>query len=154
MAKRPVGRLVEEQLMECHTPERARRIAAGPTALSVELRQPDRAELDEAVFELLGVASATDRRTYRERLHEATARHFREIRVIEIEKMQQRAKSVSRKFSVHDLAADIWDAADLEDPLPLGEWLSRQPKAEKLVVIPDERPAALSTDVMFSPNTV
>ncbi|MGB9626409.1 MAG: HsdM family class I SAM-dependent methyltransferase, partial [Phycisphaerae bacterium] len=30
MSRREVGRLVEEQLMECHTPDRAQRIAAGP----------------------------------------------------------------------------------------------------------------------------
>ncbi len=56
MGKRDVGRLVEEQLMDCHSPERARRLAAGPLVLSHELRQPDRRELDDAVFELLGVA--------------------------------------------------------------------------------------------------
>ena len=53
MGKRRVGRLVEEQLMECHSPERARRLAAGPLVLSRELQQPDRRDLDDAVFQLL-----------------------------------------------------------------------------------------------------
>src|SRR5208337_2598338 len=34
MGKRDVGRLVEEQLMDCHTPERARKLAAEPLVLS------------------------------------------------------------------------------------------------------------------------
>ncbi len=33
MSQRDVGRLVEEQLMDCHTPERARKLAAGPAGL-------------------------------------------------------------------------------------------------------------------------
>jgi hypothetical protein len=58
MSRRTVGRLIEEQLMDCHSPERARRIAAGPLVLSEELRQDDRRVLDDAVFELLGVSDA------------------------------------------------------------------------------------------------
>ena len=69
MSKREVGRLVEEQLMDCHTPERARRIAAGPVVLPLELQQHDRRDLDDAVFELLGVSRPcrtrrTDRPAY------------------------------------------------------------------------------------------
>ena len=101
MGKREVGRLVEEQLMDCHTPERAGRLAAGPLVLSNELQQPDRRDLDDAVLELLGVSDPTERDELIGRLYEATARHFREIRVVEIEKMEQRAQverqAVSRR---------------------------------------------------------
>jgi hypothetical protein len=41
LCKRPIGRLVEEQLMDCHSPEHARVIASGPLKLANELRQPD-----------------------------------------------------------------------------------------------------------------
>src|SRR5207247_138778 len=37
MQERTVGRLVEEQLMDCHSPDRAKRIAEGPVVLSDEL---------------------------------------------------------------------------------------------------------------------
>ena len=154
MGKREVGRLVEEQLMDCHSPERARRLAAGPLVLSHELQQPDRRELDDAVFELLGVADPTERDELIGRLYEATARHFRDIRVVEIEKMEQRAKSGGKRFRVDDLAADIWDAAELEDATPLADWVGQQPESDSLAILLDERPAALSKDVMFSPNTV
>jgi hypothetical protein len=95
MSKRAVGRLVEEPLMDCHTPERARKLAAGPLVYSQELRQVDRRELDDAVFELLGVADANERAEWLRRLYEATAQHFRDIRVVEIDKMVQRTKSKS-----------------------------------------------------------
>jgi methylase of polypeptide subunit release factors len=154
MSQREVGRLVEEQLMDCHTPDRARRIAAGPLVLSDELHQRDRQDLDDAVFELLGVTDPQERADLIGRLYEATARHFRDIRVVEIEKMQQRAKSTNQRLSVHDLAADIWDAAELEDATPLAEWVAQWPESKMLVDIPEERPAALSPSPMFDPNTV
>jgi len=154
MGQRDVGRLVEEQLMDCHTPERARRIAAGPLVLSDELQQPDRHALDDAVFELLGVSDPAERDALVGRLYEETARHFRDIRVVEIEKMEQRAKSDNKRFSVHDLAADIWDAAELEDATPLAEWVGQRPESDSAVIIPEERPAAVVDNPLFDDNTV
>jgi hypothetical protein len=154
ITKREVGRLVEEQLMDCHSPERARRIAARPVVLSNELRQSDRRELDDAVFELLGVDDPQERNHLIDQLYQATAQHFRDIRVVEIQKMQQRVASNNKRFNVNDLAADIWDAAALEDAKPLAEWLAQLPESNSFVDIPDEPPAALSKDKMFSPNTV
>jgi hypothetical protein len=154
MCRRSVGRLVEEQLMDCHSPERARRIAAGPLALSNELGQDDRRSLDDAVFELLGVADAAERARLVERLHEETARHFRAIRVVEIEKMEQRTSTASRRFSVKELAADAWDAAELPEVTPLAEWIAKHTACTLAVDIPEERPAELSPSPMFDPNTV
>jgi hypothetical protein len=154
MGKREVGRLVEEQLMDCHSPDRAKKLASGPLVLSNELRQDDRRELDDAVFEMLGLPDPQERQNLIERLYEATSRHFRDIRVVEIQKMEQRAVSNNKRFNAHDLAADIWDAAQLEDAIPLAEWIGQHPESKSLVNIPDERPAELSNDVMFSPNTV
>jgi hypothetical protein len=154
MCKRDVGRLVEEQLMECHTPERAQRIGAGPLVLSEELQQPDRRELDDAVFEMLGVKDAAERTKLIERLYKETAQHFREIRIVEIAKMEQRAKSETRRFNTQDLAADIWDAAGLEDARPIAEWIEKEASAHHATTIPEEQPVKLSDDVMFAPNVV
>lgn len=154
LSARASGDLVEEQLMDCHTQERARRIAAGPLMLSHELQQPDRRRLDDAVFEMLGVSDPKERERLIDRLYEATARHFREIRVVEIEKMEQRAKSDGRRFDVHDLAADIWDAAALEDATPLAEWVGKQPESDSTAILLEARPASLSNDLMFAPSTV
>ncbi|MFH1674446.1 MAG: hypothetical protein ABIF87_13600 [Pseudomonadota bacterium] len=152
ISKREVGRMVEEQLMDCHTPERARKLAAGPLMLPNELQQADRRDLDDAVFELLGVVNPQERHDLVSRLYEATARHFRDIRVVEIEKMQQRAKSDSRRFSIQDLAADVWEAAELEDATPLVEWIAKRSGPNSLVIIPEERPAIPSIDPLFAPK--
>src|SRR4029077_4041715 len=116
---RSVGRLVEEQLMECHSPDRARRIAQGPLVLSRELTQPDRRALDEATFEMLGVTDPSRRKKLVDQLYVETALHFRNIRVVEIQKMEQRHKSANRHFSTDELSADLWDAAEIEDLTPL-----------------------------------
>ena len=129
-------------------------MATGPLVLSSELREPDRRELDDAVFELLGVSDPNERGGLIDRLYEATARHFRDIRVVEIEKMEQRAKSHNKRFNVHDMTADIWDAAELEDATPLAEWIGRRAESDSLVVIPEDRPAIPSTNPLFAPNRV
>jgi hypothetical protein len=154
MSSREVGRLVEEQLMNCHSPNRARKIADGPITLPNELQKPDRQTLDDALFELLGVSDPHERREWIERLYEATARHFREIRVVEIEKMQQRAKTGKRRFNIQDMAADIWDAAGIEDTMPLADWIAQWPLPLSPVFIPEERPALPSNNQLFAPNTV
>jgi len=154
MSRRTVGRLLEERLMDCHNHERARRIASGPLVLSEELRQDDRRELDDAVFELLGVDDPAERAHLVVQLHEATARHFRAVRVVEIEKMEQRSRAGSRRFTVEELAKDAWDAAELPDVTPLAEWLGKRPECTSAVNIPEERPAVLSPSPMFDPDTV
>ena len=154
MSQRDVGRLIEEQLMDCHTPDRARRLAAGPLMFSDELNQADRRDLDDAVFELLGVSDPSERDDLIGRLYEATARHFRDIRVVEIDKMEQRAKSDNKRFNVHDLASDIWDAAELEDATPLAEWVEKWPDSDSAVNIPEERPAVLVDNPLFPDNAV
>src|SRR5260370_4736666 len=113
MQKRPVGRLVEEQLMDCHSPERAKRIAEGPIVLSHELKQPDRRALDDAVFELLGVTQAGRRTKLVDQLHWETAFHFRQIGCVELQKAELKKKSGARKFSAEELAVDLWAAAEL-----------------------------------------
>src|SRR5437763_446671 len=100
--QRALGRLVEEQLMACRSPERAKRIAEGPVVLADELNQPDRRLLDDGVFELLGVADPKRRAKLVERLYVETAFHFRNIRVVEIQKMEQRKKSANRSFSTEE----------------------------------------------------
>ena len=155
MQHRSVGRLVEEQLMDCHSPERAKRIAEGPVVLSEELLQKDRRALDDAVFELLGVGDGRRRKQLVDRLYYETALHFRQIRVVEIQKMEQRRKSATRRFSAEELAADLWDAAELDDMTPLKEWIAKQPGATAAVIIPEVSPAHLSSHAkMFDNETV
>ena len=155
MTKRAVGRLVDESLMDCHSYQRALDLAARPLALSEELRQPDRRQLDDAVFELLGVKSATQRKVLIDRLYAETAAHFRAIRVTEIQKMEDRAKGGKSRFTSAEQAADAWDALDLTDVTPLADWVRNHatgPTQE--ITIPDERPVDLAVGSMFDHETV
>lgn len=155
LQNRPIGPLVEENLLDCHSSERAQKIAQGPLVMPRELEQSDRRDLDEAVFEVLGVTDPKRRVELVNHLHTETALHFRHIRVGEIQKMEQRRGSATRRFSSEELAADLWDAAELEDLLPLKQWLAQKPDAVEGVIIPDAAPVHLSDHTkMFDNNTV
>jgi hypothetical protein len=155
MTKRDVGRMVDESFMECHSYARALELASRPLALSEELRQPDRRQLDDAVFELLGVIRASERKSLVDRLYAETASHFRAIRVTEIQKMEDRARGEKKGFSASEQAADAWDALDLADLTPLSDWIrnnSQDPTSE--LEIPDERPVDTTAGSMFDRDTV
>ena len=155
MTKRDVGRMVTESLMDCHSYERALELASRPLTLSQELRQLDRRELDDAVFELLGVSSAAERKSLIDRLYTETAAHFRAIRVTEIQKMQDRAKGEKQRFTAAEQAADTWDALDLTDLMPLQDWVRNHVTGTtQEIPIPDERPVHLGTGSMFDQETV
>ena len=155
MTRRTVGRLVDESLMDCHSYRRALELAARPLTLSEELRLPDRRDLDDAVFELLGVENEAERRALVNRLHEETASHFRAIRVTEIQKMEDRAKGGKREFTTEEQAADAWDAVDLTDLTPLSDWVRNHAEAPtREITIPDERPVYLAVNSIFDQEVV
>lgn len=111
--------------------------------------------LDDATFEMLGVTDPSRRKQLVDQLHIETAFHLRNMRVIEIQKMEQRRKSANRHFSTDELSADLWDAAELDDLTPLRQWLAHQPSATAAAIIPDAQPAYLSNHAkMFDNNTV
>ncbi len=126
LCKRNTGSLVEEAFVECRLPERAKKLAENPIELPEELKQPDRRALDLAVFELLGVSNVGEREKLVDELHWETANHFRQIRIVEIQKQEQRAKSEGREFRTDELAADLWDSLPGDDKQPLAAWLASQ----------------------------
>ena len=155
LAQRPTGRMVEEQLMECHSPDKAAAIAAGPLVLPEELRQPDRRDLDDAVLELLGAADPKRRIELVDRLYAATADHFRQIRVVEIQKMEQRSKSKTARLTAEELAADAWDGVFFKDEPALSEWLGSNGIPSVVIHIPNEgTPRVLDDQAMFDRETV
>lgn len=155
ICEREPGPLCEPELLSCHSYERARRLAERPVVLSAELQQKDRRELDDAVFELLGVSDPPERSRYVDALHEETAKHFRAIRVVEIQKMEDRAKGGRRRFTASDLAADAWDAVELDDLMPLAKWVEKHATGScEEIEIPSARPAHLEADGMFDTETV
>ena len=76
------------------------------------------------------MTDAAQRKELIDRLYEATAKHFRDIRVTEIQKMEDRRTGGSAKFATADLAADAWDALELTDLTPLAEWVQANATGE------------------------
>jgi methylase of polypeptide subunit release factors len=155
MCKREVGHMVEESLKDCHSYKRAKELATRVVTLPDELQQADRRKLDDAVFELLGVTDAAERDHLIDRLYEDVALHFRDIRVTEIQKMEDRRGGGAGKFSITDHAADVWDALDLDDLTPLAEWVEANAEGDcDQIYIPSERPVHLETNGMFDTETI
>ena len=126
LGKRNTSAMVESVFMECRSSEHAKKLAENPIELPEELKQPDRRALDLAVFELLGISNASEREKLVDELHWETANHFRQIRIVEIQKQEQRAKSEGREFRTDELAADLWDSLPEDDKQPLAAWLASQ----------------------------
>ncbi len=154
LCQRDTRPLVEAEFMECHAAERARKLAEKPISLPWELQQPDRRALDLAVFELLGVTDAKEREALCDELYRETAAHFRQIRVVEIQKQEQRASSKGREFRADELAADLWDALTEDEKQPLAEWLAAQTSGGKPHVIPEGHASLPGADDMLDANTV
>jgi hypothetical protein len=154
LCQRDTHPMVEEEFMECHAAERARKLAEKPISLPWELQQPDRRALDLAVFELLGVTDAKEREALCDELYRETAAHFRQIRVVEIQKQEQRAKSGGREFRTDELSADLWDALTDAEKQPLVEWLAAQTRGGKPLVIPEGHASLPEADDMLDASTV
>jgi len=99
--------MVEEEFMRCHSAVRAKKLAEKPIGLPTELEMKDRRALDLAVFELLGVPNAKEREALCDELYRETAAHFRQIRLVEIQKQEQRAGASGREFRTDEMAADL-----------------------------------------------
>ena len=154
LCARDTGELVEEEFRACHSPERAAKLAASPLPLPWELRQPDRRALDLAVFELLGVDSAAERERLCDELYRETAAHFRQIRIVEIQKQEQRTRSDGRGFRTDELAADLWDALTEAERETLRDWVARQSGDALVVCVPEGKVSLPDAADMFSASTV
>jgi hypothetical protein len=120
---RKVTHLVEEAFMKCHTALEVREAAKLPLGLPLELQQEDRRNLDDAVFELLGVQNPRRRKDLIDRLYHEVASHFRSIRIVEVQKMEQRRHGGGKDdVSQTELALDAWNHVDGEIHEPLPTW--------------------------------
>jgi hypothetical protein len=154
LCKRDARPMVEEQFMACHSAERAKKLAEKPIGLPTELQMEDRRALDLAVFELLGVADAKERETLCDELYHETAAHFRQIRVVEIQKQEQRARSEGREFRTDELSADLWDALTEAEKQPLAEWFASQTSGGKTFTIPEGHSSLPDANDFLDANTV
>ena len=115
MMRRDVTHLVEEALLQCHSEEAMREILLKEAELPTELRQEDRRELDDCVFELIGVTNKQERKKMVDELYRVTTEYYRYQRTQDIQAMENRAGNNTRRFDAQDLAGSIWQS------LPEGE---------------------------------
>jgi methylase of polypeptide subunit release factors len=154
LCARDTGSLLEEAFMECRSYERIKKLAEKPLELPNELKMADRRDLDLAVFELLGVAGAGEREKLVDELYYETARHFRQIRIVEVQKQEQRAKSDGREFRTDELAADLWDSLQDDEKQPLAAWLAKQVADGLPVNIPEGDARLPDASDFLDANTV
>jgi hypothetical protein len=133
---------------------RAKKLAEEPIKLPWELQQPDRRALDLAVLELLGVTDAKEREKLCDELHHETAAHFRQIRVVEIQKQEQRARAEGREFRTDELVADLWDSLAPDEQQPLAEWFAGQAGNGKPQTIPEGQASLPDANDMLDASTV
>lgn len=154
LCERDTQPLVEEEFMECHSSERIKKLAEKPIGLPQELKMPDRRALDLAVFELLGVVDATEREKLCDELYYETAKHFRQIRIVEVQKQEQRAGGGERDFKTDELALDLWDSLSSADKQPLVQWIASQIVDGAAVSIPEGQPSLPDASDFLDANTV
>ncbi len=146
--------MVEDELIDCHSSERAQKLKDTPVKLPAELLMADRRALDLAVLELIGVADPAEREKVCDELYYETANHFRQIRIVEIQKQEQRAGGGSRGFRTDELAANLWDALEDEDKQLLPRWLATTVTDGVTISIPEGRVSLPDATDMFHANTV
>ncbi len=155
MMQRDVTHLVEEALLQCHSEEAMREILRQEAKLPAELCQEDRRELDDCVFELIGVTHKQERKKLIDELYRVTTEYYRFQRTQDIQAMENRAGNKARRFDAQDLAGSIWQSLSESEQGPaFAEWIkSAYPKRE-MVSIPEGKPEVLGASDMFDPNGV
>jgi len=155
MKTRIVTHLVEEAFLACHTADEVREAAKLPLGLPDELQQPDRRQLDDAVFELLGVTDPRRREKLIDQLYREVAFHNRNIRIIEVQKMEQRRHGAGKdRTSQMELALDAWNELHADWRKPLSEWLEEQTGKAKVVNLPAGEARLSAAGDFFDPNTI
>ena len=155
MMRRDVTHLVEEALLQCHSEEAMREILLSEAKLPAELCQEDRRELDDCVFELIGVTNKQERKKMVDELYRVTTEYYRFQRTQDIQTMENRAGSNARRFDAQDLAGSIWHSLSESEKGPaLTEWIASAYLKSKPVNIPEGKPQALGASDMFDPNGV
>jgi hypothetical protein len=154
LQQRETGPLLEENLRACRNARQVREAARQPLELPLELMRSDRRELDDAVFELLGVTDPQRRGQLIDRLYADITLHNRQIRIVEVQKMEQRRRTERDDVSQLELALDAWNALEPELCKPLTTWLEEQTGQAKIVNLPEGEVRLPSASDFFDSTTV
>ena len=155
MCGRAVTHLVEDSMLQCHSEEAMRQILLGPSELPGELCQEDRRELDECVFELIGVTDKIQRQKLLHELYDETTKYYRYQRTQDIQAMENRSGKKSQRLGAHDLASSIWySLSEAEKGPSIADWIKSCFTNTAPVEILDGKPEALGASDMFNPAGV
>ncbi len=155
MTKRKVTHLVEDALLQCHSEESMRVILREKPELPQELQQEDRKELDDCVFELLGMRDKNTRKNLLDELYSETTEYYRYQRTQDIQSMENRSGKTTRRLSPQDLSESIWlTLSEAEKGPSIIEWLKMNFEPTETVLIPDGKPEAVGFNDMFNPAGV
>ncbi len=83
-----------------------------------------------------------------------TAKHFRQIRIIEVQKQEQRANAEGREFRTDELAADLWDGLPEENKQPMVQWIAAQVGDGTPVNVPEGVASLPDANDFLDANTV
>jgi hypothetical protein len=155
MMRRTVTHLVEEALLQCHSDEGMREILLNEAKLPAELCQEDRRELDDCVFELIGITNKQERKKMVDELYRVTTEYYRYQRTQDIQAMENRAGNKGRRFDAQDLAGSIWHSlAEGEQGPAVTNWIKSAYPEIEAIKIPDGGAQALGASDMFNPSGV
>jgi hypothetical protein len=87
-------------------------------------------------------------------LYYETANHFRQIRIVEVQKQEQRAKSEGREFHTDELAADLWDSLQEDEKQPLAAWMASHVADGLPVNIPESQASLPDASDFLDASTV
>lgn len=138
LRKRPIGKLVDVDSTQM-----------GPTG---DLAEPDRQALDDAVLELLGVSSPTERLALRNELYREITVLYRSIRTAEKRMQEFRGQSArAGTLTPRAIAEEIWGSLD---PKPASQTLQGRVASEPAETIDLPKAKALISNSLFNPNSL
>src|SRR5258706_5833362 len=86
---------------------------------------------------MLGVNDAARRQQLIDHLYREVSLHYRSIRIVEVQKMEQRRHGGSGKISTTNLALSAWNELEPEWQKPLADWISEQVGKGKVADLPE-----------------
>lgn len=154
MQQRQSKEILEERFRRCHTAVEVREAAREPLKMPFELLQEDRRDLDDAVFEMLGVTDPKRRSELVDQLYRELTLHNRNIRIVEVQKMEQRRKTGTERVSQLELAFDAWEHLEPEWRKPLPLWLKENALMSKTVELPEGEVRLTAAENFLEANTL
>ena len=113
MGGRQIQPFLETAFAECSNRKIADAMADAPVVLPPELLSADRQQLDDAVLELIGVSKSTERVKLRDQLYRELAMFYRQIRILELQAMENRRRAQKGKAaSPREVAREIFEALE------------------------------------------